>query len=298
MGFLRVSSVVLLAGLAIPAAVPTAAPSASEGVLHVGLRRSSYGLPRRNADHAWWAQRARSFATNFPGAKPAVIEIVSTYQDGTGGTEFEFDRPADFAGVTDGMTFSRGRLDHEKALAEYDAQGVEAILQVEPGSADMLGCLEIVHRKFGGHPCVVGFGLDAEWYHTKGSAKGAGRPITDAEAKAWMEKTLSLNPRSVLFLKHWDASHMPPTYRHPRMFLISDSQDFKSRDEFTDDFKGWARRLKGATVGYQFGYPKDKRWWSLLKNPPVELGKQLLADIPDCRWLFWVDFTADQIEFK
>jgi len=50
--------------------------------LAVGLRRSSYGrLESSNADDICWTDRAKSFASSFPGSQPAIIEIVSTYLD-------------------------------------------------------------------------------------------------------------------------------------------------------------------------------------------------------------------------
>jgi hypothetical protein len=264
--------------------------------LHVGLRRSSYGLRAKNADHAWWAQQAKSFAARFPGATPVIIEIASTYQD-DGTTQFGFRRPKDYTETASQMSFAGGRLDHEAALAEYDRQGVQAILQVESGDADMVECLQIIHRQFGQHRCVIGMGVDAEWFFSKESPKKEGRPITDTEARLWMETTTKLNPNYTLFLKHWATGHMPPTYRHPQLWFLSDSQHFKSAEEILGDFKDWADHFKQSTTGYQFGYKADQRWWSQLANPPVELGQRIQAQIPSCRYLMWVDFTADNVTF-
>lgn len=263
----------------------------------VGLRRSSYGLRAQNTNHDWWAGRAKQFVAHFPGATPTIIQIVSTYQnDGT--TQFEFLRPAGDAGDTTGMKFARGPLDHEAALTEYDRAGVRAILQVESGHADLSRCLEVMHRQFGQHPCVAGFGVDAEWFFCKESPKKEGRPITDAEAKAWTEKALALNPNYTLFLKHWAKDHMPPVYRHPRLWFLSDSQRFKSAEALLADFQDWAGGFPGAVTGYQFGYKADHRWWSKLVQPPVALGRQIQKDILSARHLFWVDFTADQMDFS
>ena len=156
----------------------------------------------KSSNHAWWAEQAKRFAAHFPGSVPTIIEIVSTYQN-NGGTQFEFKRSTDYAGSMTHMRFASEGVDHENALVEYDRQGVEADLQVEPGDADMAECLRIMHRQFGKHRCVVGLGLDAEWYFTKQSPQKEGRPITDAEAKAWLETTLALNPKYTLFLKHF-----------------------------------------------------------------------------------------------
>jgi len=298
LGFAATVAVVIGCWFVAPVGAQGSSSAGAADELHVGLRRSSYGLPKKNGDHAWWAERAREFAGNFPGARATIIQIVSGYREPDGTTAFEFAKPQTYQGPVSNMSFAPGKLDHEKALTEYDAAGVQAILQVEPGSADMVRTLEIVHLKFGRHPCVIGFGVDAEWYFTKDSTQSEGRAITDDEARTWMEKVLSFNPRWVLFLKHWEPSHMPPTYRHPQLLFISDSQDFTSRAELVDDFREWARHFKSAATGYQFGYPKDRRWWSRMKKPAVELAREIRAVDTNCRYLFWVDFTADAVEFK
>ena len=271
--------------------------AASQPAIWVGLRRSSYGLPAKNADHEWWAGRAKSFAANFPNARPVIIEIVSGYQYADGSTEFEFARPADLAGPAENISFRQGPLDHEQALRTYEARGVKAIIQVEPGSAGVARCLEIAYHKFGRHPCVIGYGVDAEWYLNKESPDRAGRPVSDADAKRWMETVASFKSANNLFLKHWDPKHMPPSYRHDGLWFLTDSQAFAGRAEMLADFRAWAGAFKGGATGYQFGYPNDRRWWSRLANPPADLGRAVRQEIPDCRYLIWVDFTAAKVEF-
>jgi hypothetical protein len=265
--------------------------------LYVGLRRSSYGLPKQSADHTWWSDRAKQYAAHFTGAQPMILEIVSTYQDG-GATQLEFSRPADFNGPADKMTFAAGRTDHQAALAEYDRAGVKAILQLEPGEADVARCFEAAWMKFKAHPCVIGFAVDAEWYFTDKSKDKSGLTIPDAEAKKWMDLVRGFKPDFVLVLKHWDPKHLPPTYRHANLCLLSDSQDFRSQAEWMADLAEWSKAYKGSAVGFQFGYPKDRPWWSKTAQPPVDLGKALLATAPNCRCLLWVDFTAGQVDFK
>jgi hypothetical protein len=264
--------------------------------LYVGLRRSSYG-GKKGTDDAWWATRAKDYAANFPGATPLVLEIISGYQD-DGSTNLEFSRPESYKGPTDHMKFADGGMDHERALSVYDREGVRTILQLESGSADVGRCFEAAWMKFKSHPSVAGFAIDAEWYFTKESADKTGRPVADADAQKWMEQVLGYNKDFVLVLKHWDAKHMPKTYRHPNLWLLSDSQDFKTRQEWLKDLEGWGATFKGSTPGFQFGYPKDKPWWSKEAAPPMDLGRTLLEKVPACRCLLWVDFTADKVEFK
>jgi hypothetical protein len=265
--------------------------------LGVGLRRSSYGMRSKNADDAWWIDRAKAYAKMFPNAEPVIIEIVSGYR-GDGSTTFGIEKPAEYTGPTERMSFRPGNLDHERALTAYDKAGVKAIIQFEPGDSDVRQCIEIAHKALGHHPCLIGYGIDAEWYFTKQSEKQEGLPVPDDVAKAWVEKVLSINKDYTFFIKHFNEKHLPPTYRHKQLWFLDDSQEFQSQDAFLKEFKAWAENAKPSVAGFQFGYPADRKWWSNLKNPPKELGLLLNKEISSCRYLFWVDFTADKVSFE
>jgi hypothetical protein len=265
--------------------------------LYVGLRRSSYGLRRQNGDDGWWLSRAKTFATNFPGAQPLILQIVSNYQD-DGSTQIEFKRPESYRGSTTNMTFRRGsKLNHEQALSAYAALGVKAILQFEPGNADVAACFELAHLALGRHPCVIGLAIDAEWFRTKESADQTGLPIPDADAQRWMEQVLRFNPAWLLVLKHFEAKHLPPKYRHPQLWFLTDSQEFPSQVKWIADMREWEVAFKGSPLGAQLGYPKDQKWWAKTALPPVDLGRSLLKDLPDYRMILWVDFTANRVQF-
>jgi hypothetical protein len=271
--------------------------SSAAAPLFVGLRRSSYGLRKQNSDDTWWLSRAKTFATNFPGAQPLILQIISNYQD-DGSTEIEFRKPEDYRGTTTNMTFRRGnKLNHEQALTAYDTQGVKAILQFEPGNADVAACFELAHQAFRKHPCVIGLAIDTEWFRTKESSDLTGLPIPDAEAQRWMEQVLRFNPSWLLVLKHFEPKHLPQKYRHPNLWLLTDSQEFASQAEWMTDMREWAAAFKGASLGAQFGYAKDQKWWVKTALPPVDLGRALLHELPEYRMILWVDFTANRVDF-
>jgi len=280
-------------------------PVSGEPSLYVGLRRSSYGLSKRNSTDTWWAVRAKEFAASIQEkvkgdgyVQPAIIQIVTGYS-GDGGTVIEFEKPKEFKGSTRGMTFVLDRgINHEKALSTYDEHGVSAIIQFESGNSDVLANLDAAHKAFGHHPCIIGYGIDAEWYYTKESKDKTGTPIEDEEAEKWMKKVLEFNPKYTLFLKHWDPRHMPLEYRHPNLWYLSDSQIFPDLDSCMDDFSYWADCMKEQVVGYQYGYPKDRIWWKDMEKPTVEIGLRILQDIALTRFLFWVDFTADEVDYR
>jgi hypothetical protein len=264
---------------------------------YVGLRRSSYGLRKQNADDGWWGVRAKRFAEQFSGSQPIILQILSNYQD-DGTTEIEFPKPANYAGSTTNMSFRRGnKLVHEHALATYDAQGVKAILQFEPGNAGVENCFALAQAAFGKHPCVIGMAIDGEWFRTSESADKEGLPMPDQEAEKWMKCLMGFSTNYVLVLKHFDSKKLPPTYRHPNLWLLTDSQEFTSQAEWMTDMGNWAGTFKGSPLGSQFGYPKDQKWWKKNPQPPTDLGKLLIRELPEFRMLLWVDFTADRVEF-
>jgi hypothetical protein len=258
-----------------------------------GLRR---GWAVKPGEDLWWALRAKEFAASVPGgrAQPVILQIVSTYDGGR--TQFGFGQPVGYSGSTKDMIFGRGRVDLARALATYREAGVKAILQVEPGSADVAACLAVAHAALGKSACVIGYGVDCEWIDAR--AHKDGRAVTDAEAKAWLSSVLAWSPSATLFLKHWQVSHMPPSYRHERLWFLNDSQKFRNLPALLRDFAAWGSYFKGQTVGFQYGYPSDRNWWRRMKQPTVELTAAVLEKIPDAGFVFWVDFTAEQVTFR
>lgn len=284
------------------AALAVAAMAGAAGAAEpcfAGLRRSSYGLKDRNSDDAWWAERARLLArrvsTPTRPVTPMIVQIVGIYLD-SGACRLEFAPPGGTPSDPPGVEFKPGgRVDHGKALDVYARQGVKAILQIEPGKADVGEALRIVHRAFGRHPAVVGYGVDAEWYRTSESPDKSGMPVTDRDAEDWMLVLESFGPVPTLFLKHWDPKHMPPSYRHPRLWFLDDSQGFDNADSMLKDFRKWSDAFRKQPVGFQIGYPKDEYWWQKLGDAPTDLGLRILRGVPNTRYVFWVDFTADRI---
>jgi hypothetical protein len=83
---------------------------------------------------------------------------------------------------------------------------------------------------------------------------------------------------------------MPPTKRDNIVF-IDDSQMFVSMDSMINEFAEWGAHFAPANVGFQFGYPGDKKWWSEFENPMKEISNEILNKIPNTKELYWVDFS-------
>ena len=276
------------------AAVPPAAPA----LARAGLRASSYGVRGAFPGIEYWMTAVKSMAARFPGATPSFVWLVSTMDSDrtdpenhkfTGRTKFTF--PADGKDVPNAV-FAETDV-NEPYLKAFDEAGFKVWLQVEPALADTPTLIDLVLSRYGKHPCVIGLGIDVEW--NKWTEKdNEGVAVTDEEARAWSERVRSYNPAYLLFLKHWTEDKMPPAYREGLAF-INDSQIFKSLDEMLADFSGWARAFAPSPVGFQFGYPADREWWSKLQDPPADIGRAILAAAPNTAELYWVDFTVTEI---
>ena len=266
----------------------TTAPPIPAG-LRAGLRASDYGI-RPWPSPAWWVGSIDSMATRFPGAIGAMVAVVVEIDGHTGpGCWAHFPKP-------DGGTYPGVRFDaadkFEPDFAELDEAGVKVWLQVEPAGCDMAMLIDLVMNQYGQHPSVIGFGVDGEWYLNKQYRNG--KPITDAEARAWVARTRSHDAGYRVFLKHWLTAQMPATYRDGVVF-IDDGQRFRSMTAMLAEFAAWGSHFGPAPVGFQVVSETDQNWWTKLNDPPTMIGNAILARVPNTSDLYWVDFTARSI---
>jgi hypothetical protein len=253
----------------------------AERSLGAGFRFSAYG-PERDPGAEYWLRVGQEMASRFDGAVPETIWIVSRLRGD--GTELSF--PA----LPQSPLITVAAEDHNQAaLNLFDRHGVRVWLQVEPGHAPVEELIHLVLGEYGTHPCVVGFGIDVEWYQS--TARPEGKPVTDEEAADWLAAIRSHNPRFRLFLKHWEADKLPPTLRDGLLF-IDDSQILPSLDAMVAEFAEWGRSFAPAPVAFQFGYTSDRPWWRQLEDPPRDIGRAILDAVPNAAGLYWVDFTV------
>jgi len=151
--------------------------------------------------------------------------------------------------------------------------------------------IDLLYQQHGHHPSVIGFGVDDEWYRKDISRTG--KPISDAEAAAWVAKVRSNHSEDLVLVKHWLPEKMPPTHRDGLVF-VDDSQGHGSLANMVAEFEAWGAAFEDGQVGFQFGYVSDQKWWSTLSDPPPDIGNALLH-IENTRALLWVDFTAYDI---
>ena len=280
----------LLVAATVSSLVAGPAPAGEGGkVVWAGVRSSQYGIkPFPSAEG--WLKAMRTMEGYFPGSSPAAIWIVGQMtkdrttmhlffpSEGKQVPHVEFE-PAD---------------NHEAYLDAFDKAGIKVFLQVESADADMETLIDLVLGRYKHHPCVIGFGVDVEWYKVA-DKPGTGTPVDDATAKKWDARIKSHNPSYRMFLKHWDIKWMPPTYRSDIVF-VDDSQIFKTMDEMVTEFQtSWAHAFYPNTVVFQIGYGPDKPWWSKLAVPPQDLGTAIARGVKQDLGIIWVDFSLRDV---
>jgi len=267
---------------------PTAPPIPSG--LRAGLRASNYGISPFPSP-TWWISSINSMASRFPGSIGEQVAVVVEVSGGGGRGNCWAHFPQPATGTWPNVNWDDVDL-FEPAFDAFDASGVKVWLQVEPARCDVPMLIDLLMQQYGHHSSVIGFGVDVEWYR-KDLAR-YGKPVTDAEAQAWVTKTRTYNANYLVFLKHWLTEKMPPTERTGLVF-IDDSQGHGSLNAMVAEFTNWGQTFAPAPVGFQYGYQSDKTWWSGLNDHPRTIGNALLAATPNTRDLVWVDFTAYDI---
>src|SRR5262245_40454407 len=270
---------------------PTPTPPPIPAGLRAGLRASNYGISPFPSP-AWWVNSIDSMAARFFGSVGEQVAVVVEVSGGGGRGRCWAHFPNPAPGTTwPNVVFDSTDL-FEPSFDAFDQNGIKVWVQVEPASCDVPMLIDLVMQQYGHHPSVIGFGVDVEWYR-KDLAR-TGKPVTDAEAQAWVAQTTSYNAGYQVFLKHWLVEKMPPTYR-TGLVVIDDSQGHGSLQAMVDEFKLWGQAFAPAPVGFQYGYQSDRKWWRKLSDPPKTIGDALLAAIPNTQDLLWVDFTAYDI---
>lgn len=263
-------------------------------VAWAGLRCSHYGIkPFPSNDK--WLKYAEHMQNGFDGSSGTFVWIIGS----VGGNiderictvnfplEHKIEHVQDFP-IDENQEF----------LTMCDEKGYSVWLQVEPGQCDVADLAAQTMRRYKDHPSVKGFGIDVEWYGPAGT-DGWGIPFTDEVAKKVDKAIKKVDKRFNFFVKHWDCTYLPETYRSDIVF-VNDSQQFKSVEEMKDTFGSWANFYHPNPVMFQIGYPADEEVWRVFENPEWELGKILADEVADDQnvGIVWVDFTLKQVMGK
>ncbi len=235
----------------------------------------------------YWVKVGNEMADKFNNAQSAGIWIVGLYLD-NGHVSLGFPNPG---GSYNDIDFADEDL-NEDYLTYFDDHDVRVWLQVEPGSVNIDTLMTLVMKRYKHHPSVIGFGIDIEWY--KADVVEEGAKVTDDVAEHWDTTLMQIDTSYSLFIKHYNTDWMPPTYRG-NIFFVDDSQIFNSLQQMVNEYKDWGQTFAPNYSGFQFGYQADKHWWSEFDDPPKTIGQSIIDNVPECKGVFWVDFTVTEI---
>jgi hypothetical protein len=257
---------------------------AAENVIFSGVRSSSYGINPFPEPRGWHVAMSE-MVKYFPGSTPCAIWIVGKLERPKS-CLLEF--PSEGKKYENIVFIEDDK--HESFLDYFDQAGIKVFLQVEPAHADVGELIDLVLGRYKHHECVIGFGIDVEWYQEFDNP-GWGVKVEDHLAEIWEARVKGHNKSYRLFLKHWDRNWMPPEYRGDIVF-VDDSQMLKDFNSMLDEFVSyWSDHFWPNTVFFQIGYPSDKPWWEKLDLPPKSIGQAIAQNIKQECGVFWVDFT-------
>ena len=196
-----------------PQPTPLPPPDEIPAGLRAGLRASNYGITPWPSP-TWWVDSINDMASRWPGSVGEQIAVVVEVAGGGGRNNCwaHFPEPAT-GGPWPSVNWDDIDL-FEPVFDAFDAAGIMVWLQVEPARCDVAMLIDLLYQQYGHHSSVIGFGVDVEWYR-KDLAR-FGKPVTDAEAQAWLADIRSQTPDSaddLLFLKHWLIEKMPENAR-------------------------------------------------------------------------------------
>ena len=253
-----------------------------------GVRSSVYGI-KPFPSKEQWGKALFSMQQKFEGSIPTGIWIVGVMR-GKGSMYLEF--PSEGKNIENVIFAEEDK--HEQYLDYFDEKGIKVFLQVEPANVDMIELIDLVLGRYKHHPCVIGFGVDVEWYRVNDNP-GTGMKISDELAEQWEKRVKMHNPDYKIFLKHWDYNWMPPKYRGDIVF-VDDSQELPSLEAMVNEFNEWADKFSPNNVVFQIGYRSDKNWWEKFDDPPKYLGEKIAEKIEGQKvGIIWVDFTLKDV---
>lgn len=185
---------------------------------------------------------------------------------------------------------------HEEYLNQFDSLGIQVMLGVESGDADLVELMDIVMKRYGHHKSVIGYCLDIEWITKDAAKEGWGTQVSDSLAELLDRHLKTSYGRSdlQLMLKHWDSGWLPATYRSDIIFL-NDGQKFASLQELVGYMGSWFDLYSQNSVLFQVGYPADHKWWKDLEDPIAAVGNALAArrNPGQKTGMLWVDFSVN-----
>ncbi|MDR0303305.1 MAG: hypothetical protein LBH98_00815 [Chitinispirillales bacterium] len=282
----------VIVGVMIMTALALADTEKTSNLFFAGIRSSIYGFDGKFPSPEEAANVILNVSQKLQSA-PSAVWLVGTIQD-NGFCRLEF--PAKGKNISS-LKYDR----HEKYLSKFDEIGAKIFLQIEAGNADMKTLVDLVMKQYGHHKCVVGFGIDVEWYPSDGTTNcsddGRKTPLDKPQLQELDKHLKTFGKNYRLFVKHWEPQYLGNSPVSDVIY-ISDSQDLENLNNMVDEFALWAEKFAPNDVGFQFGYNSDKSWWETMDDPILEITNALKDRIKNQKvHIYWVDFSIRDDRF-
>jgi len=263
------------------------------GIL-AGWRSSEYSH-QTDLTKAYWINTANAISAKLDASSSGVYVIgeIDFIGENPGPVCYlSFPKPV---GTYNNVRFESEDV-NEDYLTAFDAAGLKIWLAVEPGDADVSRLMDLVMNQYRHHSCVIGFGIDAEWYQAQSHTEG--KPMTATEIQTWLTHLRTIiNPHTnkadyLLFVKHFSESHIQNTFQADGLVFIDDSLGHSSYGAMLTEFKSWATYFSKSKVAFQIGYEEDKEpVWAGMQDPVKTIGQALISQNSNCIGIYWVDFS-------
>jgi len=264
-----------------------------------GWRTSNYGIEDPTAvaqdNSAYYIEAARGMALKFPDSRPGGIYTIGYIDES--GTAMPSQLESTL-GIMNYVHYDSANADPEVMLTAFDAAGLDIILAIEPGNADINELATKILNKYKQHPSVKGFGLDNEWY----KGENGDVAMTSKEAITFRDAIKAVNPNYKVLIKHYDTSKLPKGISD--VTYLTDTCGFSSENEAIADYIAWANYFSDSEVAYQLGYDEmqcgeNSSWWKELGPAPYGYGQaavHITNHIKDATdnpiySIYWADFT-------
>ncbi len=298
-------------------------------VKYAGIRSSYYGFADEDGQRRFPTPKEaatviKNIAAKFEGAIPSAVWIIGGIHGQDCHLEFEETATTDphikFLGEYPDFWGNVRPHSHEDYLNEFDKIGAKIFLQVEPGRASMEEILRLCLDKYADHSCIVGFGVDVEWYpsdgETNGPGQGAKQPIDKKELQNLVSLVQLYGKELKVMAKHWETEYVGGKPVVDDVIYFNSSQSEGS--ELPRIFADWANYFSSNGVGFQLGYVGDSdynekngidsvdyKWWKPggkgnFTDPITDFTKAIHSKMRNKNQeinIYWVDFTIRWSEF-
>jgi hypothetical protein len=173
--------------------------------------------------------------------------------------------------------------DGELYLDEFDANGLNVILSIQPLNANITQIIEILLSRYGHHPSIIGVNIDLEWKES-----GVPNYVNNEERDQYLNELKKYNSDYRLFLTYFkNYTHFPQD--DESLVILYDGQSDIQQD-LLREYRELAEYFN--VVGIYTGY--------FTSSPPTASQDSILAAVPDTAYIIHTDdvTTEEDIRLK